>query len=160
MVYPEGALDHLVQGITSVYNFAYARKMTSPLRNINGAAESIRHAPLFTLMNPSGNSATEVAGKTEKFSGTLPGRICRARLFLKEGLLRLDHHAQSHPDGCFVCATTSRLLGDFISLNPRETRRSRAPLSKDMKAVNISGTDRQFQGISFTPMTRFSKLGG
>src|SRR6202050_1034647 len=64
----EGALDHLVHGITSVYNFAYARKDNEAFEEYQWRAELDSGMRFIHPYEPSGSSTPEVRrANLEKF---------------------------------------------------------------------------------------------
>jgi len=64
----EGALDHLVHGITSVYNFAYARKDDEAFEEYQWRAELDSGMRFIHSYEPSGNSTPQVRrANLEKF---------------------------------------------------------------------------------------------
>ena len=108
----QGALDHLVHGITSVYNFAYARNDDEAFEEYQWRAELDSGMRFIHSYEPSGKSTPQVRrANLEKFLASAKKDRSRPTV-LENGLLGMDYHAPGHAARCFVSPRLPSLLGN------------------------------------------------
>ena len=110
----EGALDHLVHGITSVYNFAYARDDDEAFEEYQWRAELDSGMRFIHSYEPSGKSTAEVRRANLKKFLAFANKDMSSPTVLKMAYSGWVTTAAGHAARCFVSARLPSLLGDSL----------------------------------------------